>query len=58
MLGDRYGSVCILLHADIHLDHHHLLNMLFFGYVFLFFLNQNSCPQVCIFIFGSLFQFH
>jgi hypothetical protein len=23
--GDEYGSICILLHADIQLDQHHLL---------------------------------
>ena len=28
--GDRYGSIFILLHADIQLDQHHLLKMLSF----------------------------
>jgi uncharacterized membrane protein YwaF len=32
--GDKYGSICILLHADMQLDQHHLLKMLSF---FLFF---------------------
>lgn len=35
--GDQYGTVRILLHADIQLDRHHLLKMLF--------------PPVCIFCF-------
>jgi hypothetical protein len=26
--GDKNGSICILLHADHHLNQHHLLNML------------------------------
>jgi hypothetical protein len=26
--GDRCGSICILLHADIQLEQHHLLKML------------------------------
>ena len=28
--SDRYGSTCILLHADIQLNQHHLLNRLSF----------------------------
>jgi len=28
MQGDRYGSICILLHADIQLDLHHSLKIL------------------------------
>ena len=28
--GDRYGSICILLHADIQLGQHHLLKILSF----------------------------
>ena len=28
--GDKNGSVCILLHADFQLNHHHLLKMLSF----------------------------
>ena len=30
--GDRYGSIFILLHADIQLCQHHLLNMLYFPF--------------------------
>jgi hypothetical protein len=26
--GDKYGTICILLHADIQLDEHHLLKKL------------------------------
>jgi hypothetical protein len=34
--GDKNGSICILLHADLQLDQHHLLKMLsFFHYMFL-----------------------
>jgi len=28
--GDKNGSICILLHADLQLNQHHLLKMLFF----------------------------
>jgi hypothetical protein len=28
--GDKYGSICILLHADLQLNQHHLLKMLSF----------------------------
>ena len=30
MRGDKYGSICILLHVDIQLDQHYLLKMLSF----------------------------
>ena len=30
--GNRYGSICILLHVNIQLCQHHLLKMLFFFY--------------------------
>jgi hypothetical protein len=29
MQGDGYGSIYILVHADIQLGHHHLFKMLF-----------------------------
>ena len=35
--GDRYGSICILLHTDIQLEQHHLLKLfsfLFFSFFF------------------------
>jgi hypothetical protein len=28
--SDKHGSICILVHVDIQLDQHHLLNMFFF----------------------------
>ena len=57
--GDRYGSIFILLHVDIQLCQHHLLNMLSFFYlVFFVSLSNISCSKVCVFIFGSLIQFH
>jgi hypothetical protein len=46
--GDRYGSICILLHADIQLDHHHLLKMLsFFHCIVLASLSKIKCLYVC-----------
>lgn len=36
--GDRYGSIWIL-HADIQLDHHHLLKMVFFFFYFPFYIS-------------------
>jgi hypothetical protein len=36
MQGDKYDSICILLHEDIHLDQHHFLKMLsFFHFIVL-----------------------
>ena len=32
--GDKYESIWILLHADIQLDQHHLIKMLFSPFVF------------------------
>jgi hypothetical protein len=34
--GEKYASICILLHVDIQLDQHHLLKILsFFNYMVL-----------------------
>ena len=38
--GDNYVSICILLHADIQLDQHHLLNL--FSIVWFWLLCQRS----------------
>jgi hypothetical protein len=37
--GDRYGSIFILLHADIHLDHHNFLKRL-----------SSPAPPPCVFL--------
>ena len=50
--GDKNWSICILLHADHQLDHHHLLKMLFPPYVFEFFIKY-QVPKGCEFISGS-----
>jgi hypothetical protein len=45
MQGDTYGSSCILLHAVIQFDQHHLLKMLSFLYcIFLVSLSKVRCP--------------
>ena len=49
--GDKYGSICILLHADIQLDQHHLLKMLsFFHCMVLASLSKYRCPWVYGFV--------
>ena len=53
--GDRYGSVCILLHVDIQLYQHHLLKMLsFFHCIILATMSKIKCPCVYGLISGSL----
>ena len=43
--GNKYGSICILLHADIQVDQHHLLKMLsFFHCMVLASLSKIKCP--------------
>jgi hypothetical protein len=39
---DRYVSICILTHTDIQLHQHHLLKMLYFFIVWLWFLCQKA----------------
>jgi hypothetical protein len=57
--GDKYGSICILLHANIQLDQHHLLKMLsLFHCVVLAYLQKIKCLLVCGFISGSSVLFH
>ena len=52
---DRYKSICIFLHADNQLHHHHLLKLLsFFQYVYLASLSKIITPQVCGFVQRSL----
>ena len=47
--GDRYGSIFILLHFDIQLCQHHLLNMfLFLFYIFSFFVKNQGFIGVWI----------
>jgi hypothetical protein len=57
--GERYGSICILLNADIQLDQHRLLKMLsfFFHCMVLLFLSKIRCPQVCGLISGCSIRF-
>ena len=55
MHGNGYGCFCILLHVDIHLCQHHLLNMLsFFHFIFLASLSKNRCSEMHGMIFRSL----
>ena len=54
--GDKYGSICILLHADIQLDQHHLLKMLsFFHYMVLTFFVKNQV-SIGVWIYFSVFN--
>ena len=46
--GDRYGSIFFLLHVDIQLWQHHLLNMLSFFYLIFFAsLSNIRCLKMC-----------
>jgi hypothetical protein len=59
VLGDKYGSICILLDADIQLDQHHVLKILsFFSMYFwlFFFKSKIICPYV--FMCWPSIQFH
>ena len=49
--GDKYGPICILLHADIQLDQHHLLKMFSLFHCMSWFLCQ---IQVCVCLFLGL----
>jgi hypothetical protein len=40
--GDKYGLICILLHADIQLDYDHLLQMLSFFHCMVLASGQKS----------------
>ena len=52
--GDTYGSIFILLHVDIQLDQHHLLNMLsFFHLIFFASLSKIRCSKMCGLVSGS-----
>ena len=54
--GEKYESTCILLHADIQLDQHYLLNMLLFFHWGLFI--QNKHVDMCLSLwFDSIDQF-
>ena len=56
---DKYGSICICLHADCQLDLHHLLKVLsFFHCMILVSLSKIKGPQVYGFILGSSILFH
>ena len=52
--GDRYESICILLLADIQLDQHHLLKMLFISIVQFWLLCQKSNVHRCVGLFQGL----
>jgi hypothetical protein len=57
LLGDKYGSILILLHAHIQLDQYHLLKMISFYslYIFVFFVkNQVS---ICIWVYFLISDF-
>ena len=57
--GTRYGSICILLHAGIQFDQHHLLKMwhFFSQCVFLASLSKIRCPYICVFRSGCSIRF-
>ena len=46
--GDRYGSIFILLHVDIQLCQHHLLNMLSFFHLIFFASLSKSDVRRCV----------
>ena len=57
VLEDKYEFTCSVLHADIQLDQHHLLKMLFpplysFGFSGKKKKKKNKCPEVCAFPSG------
>ena len=54
--GDKYGSICILLHADIQLDQHHLLKMLSFFHCMV--LASLSKSQVSVGVWDSFWVFN
>jgi hypothetical protein len=60
--SDKYGSMFILLHADIQVDQHHLLKTLFkkifFDCIILVSLSKIKCPNVHDFISGSSIPLH
>jgi hypothetical protein len=51
--GDKYGSMCILLHEDIQLDRHNLLKMLSFFHCMVLTSLSKSSVHRCEFISGS-----
>ena len=56
--GDIYGSSCILLRADIQLDHHHLLNvLLFFNFLILASLSKIRFHNYMNLCLGLQFNF-
>ena len=50
--GDKCGSICILLHANIQSDQHHLLKTLFFFSLHSF----GFCQESCVHRYVGLFQ--
>jgi hypothetical protein len=49
--GDRYGSICIFLYADIQLEQYNLLKMLSFVH----FLSQKSQVSLGVYIYFMVF---
>ena len=49
MLGDQYGTICTLLHADIQLEQHHSLKTLFSLYGLGFFVKNQLSIGVWIY---------
>jgi hypothetical protein len=54
---DKYGSICILLHADIQLEQHYLLKMHYFFTVCFGLCCQKSFVHRCMSLFLG-FQFY
>ena len=55
MQGDRYGSICSLLHADIQSDQHHLLKMLSFTALYVFGLFIKDLVSLGVLIYFWVF---
>ena len=57
--GAKYGSIFILLHVDIQVCQHHLLNILFLVHLIFFAsLSMIRCSKMCGLISRSFIQFH
>ena len=54
--GDKYGSICILLHADIQLDQHQLFKMLSFSIVWFWLVKYQVSMSVSVYfwVFNSI----
>jgi hypothetical protein len=56
--GDKYGYICIFLHAGIQLDEHHLFNMFSFFHCKVWLLCEKSSVYRCVSLFLRLWFNH